>query len=98
LTDFTVFFEEDFFAAAFFATAFLAEAFFADAFLAGDFFGRFAALPRLADADERREDDLTLVFFELLFLLAALVDFFAAAFFAGIARASEGLNETGDYT
>jgi hypothetical protein len=92
LTDFTVFFEEDFFAAAFFA-----EAFFADGLLAADFF-TVRAFDRLADAGERREDDLTLVFFELFFLLAALVDLFAAAFFAGIARASEGLNETGDYT
>ena len=103
LTDFTVFFEEDFFAAAFFAEAFFAEAFFAEAFfaedrLAADFFEALAAFDRFADAGERREDVLTLVFFELFFLLAALVAFFAAAFFAGIARASEGLNEIGDYT
>jgi hypothetical protein len=90
LTDFTVFFEEDFFAEAFFA-----ETFFADGFPAADFFE--GGFDRLADAGALRDDTRALAF-ELFFLLAALVAFFAAAFFAGIARASEGLNETGDYT
>jgi len=89
LADFTVFFEEDFFAAAFFA-----ETFFAEGFLAGDFFD--AGFDRFLDA-ALREDARALVF-ALFFLLAAPVAFFAAAFFAGIARASEGLNETVDYT
>lgn len=89
LTDFTVFFEEDFFAAGFFA-----DTFFADGFFAGDFLD--AGFDRLADAALR--DDARALAFALFFLLAAPVVFFAAAFFAGIARASEGLNETGDYT
>ena len=63
--------------------------------LAADFFD--TGFERLTDAGALR-DDARALRFELFFLLAALVAFFAAAFFAGIARASEGLNETGDYT
>ena len=91
-TDFTVFFEEDFFAADFFA-----ETFFTDAFFTAAFFDARAGFDRLAETGAFR-DDARALGFELFFLLAALVAFFAAAFFAGIARASEGLNETGDYT
>lgn len=100
LTDFTVFFEEDFFAADFFAAAFFDGAFFAARFLAD-----LTGFTRLTDAAERREDARALDFLALdaraldflalFFLLTAFDDLFAAAFFAGISRASEGTQRNG---